>query len=66
MLVESLLEDMDILSSSGNLYSVSNIKIMRFVQATLRANFLYNRDVHYLVRNGEVVLIDEHTGRSMP
>ena len=39
---------------------------MRFVQATLRANFLYNRDVHYLVRNGEVVLIDEHTGRSMP
>ena len=66
MLVESLLEDMDILSSSGNLYSVSNIKIMRFVQATLRASFLYNRDVHYLVRNGEVVLIDEHTGRSMP
>ena len=66
MLVESLLEDMDILSSSGNLYSVSNIKIMRFVQATLRANFLYNKDVHYLVRNGEVVLIDEHTGRSMP
>ena len=66
MLVESLLEDMDILSSSGNLYSVSNIKIMRFVQATLRANFLFNRDVHYLVRNGEVVLIDEHTGRSMP
>ena len=57
---------MDILSSSGNLYSVSNIKIMRFVQATLRANFLFNRDVHYLVRNGEVVLIDEHTGRSMP
>ena len=39
MLVESLLEDMDILSSSGNLYSVSNIKIMRFVQAILRANF---------------------------
>ena len=66
ILVESLLEDMDILSSSGNLYSVSNIKIMRFVQATLRANFLFNRDVHYLVRNGEVVLIDEHTGRSMP
>ncbi len=66
MLVESLLEDMDILSSSGNLYSVSNIKIMRFVQATLRANFLYNKDVQYLVRNGEVVLIDEHTGRSMP
>ena len=66
MLVESLLEDMDILSSSGNLYSVSNIKIMRFVQATLRANFLYNKNVHYLVRNNEVTLIDEHTGRSMP
>ena len=39
---------------------------MRFVQATLRATFLYEKNVHYLVRNNEVVLIDEHTGRTMP
>ena len=66
MLVESMLEDMKLLSQSENLYSVSNIKIMRFVQATLRATFLYEKNVHYLVRNNEVVLIDEHTGRTMP
>ena len=39
---------------------------MKFVQATLRANFLYQKNVHYLVRNNEVLLIDEHTGRTMP
>ena len=38
---------------------------MRFVQATLRASFLFNKNVHYLVRNNEVLLIDEHTGRTM-
>ena len=39
---------------------------MKFVQATLRANFLFQKNVHYLVRNNEVLLIDEHTGRTMP
>ena len=39
---------------------------MKFVQASLRANFLFQKNVHYLVRNNEVVLIDEHTGRTMP
>jgi preprotein translocase subunit SecA len=39
---------------------------MKFVQATLRANFLFKKNVHYLVRNNEVLLIDEHTGRTMP
>src|SRR6056300_1679405 len=38
---------------------------MKFVQATLRANFLFKKNVHYLVRNNEVLLIDEHTGRTM-
>ena len=39
---------------------------MKFVQATLRATFLFKKNVHYLVRNNEVLLIDEHTGRTMP
>lgn len=39
---------------------------MKFVQATLRASFLFKKNVDYLVRNGEVLLIDEHTGRTMP
>ena len=39
---------------------------MKFVQATLKASFLFKKNVHYLVRNNEVLLIDEHTGRTMP
>ena len=65
-LVEGLLEDADIIGGSDGLYSVSNLKIMKFVQATLRAHFLFQKNVHYLVRNNEVLLIDEHTGRTMP
>ena len=48
------------------MYSIYNLKLMKFVQATLRANFLFNKNVHYLVRNNDVLLIDEHTGRTMP
>ena len=61
-----MLEDAGIIGVSDGLYSVSNLKIMKFVQATLRANFLFQKNVHYLVRNNEVLLIDEHTGRTMP
>ena len=64
--VEEYLEEAEILGESEGLYSVSNLKIMKFVQASLRANFLFQKNVHYLVRNNEVVLIDEHTGRTMP
>ena len=66
ILVEGLLDEASMLGESDGLYSVSNLKIMKFVQATLRANFLYQKNVHYLVRNNEVLLIDEHTGRTMP
>ena len=65
ILVESELESIGVLAQSDGLYSVSNLKIMRFVQSTLRASFLFNKNVHYLVRNNEVLLIDEHTGRTM-
>ena len=66
ILVEHLLEDAGLIGASEGLYSISNLKIMKFVQATLRANFLFKKNVHYLVRNNEVLLIDEHTGRTMP
>jgi len=64
--VEELLEEANIIGEGDGLYSVSNLKIMRFVQASLKANFLFQKNVHYLVRNNEVLLIDEHTGRTMP
>ena len=65
ILVEAELESLGVLAQSDGLYSVSNLKIMRFVQATLRATFIFDKNVHYLVRNNEVLLIDEHTGRTM-
>ena len=60
-----MLEDTGLIGPSDGLYSISNLKIMKFVNATLRANFLFHKNVHYLVRNNEVLLIDEHTGRTM-
>ncbi len=66
ILVETLLEDAGLIGASEGLYSISNLKIMKYVQATLRANFLFKKNIHYLVRNNEVLLIDEHTGRTMP
>ena len=63
--VEHYLEDLGLLQSEDSLYSVSNIKIMRYVNATLKAAYLFSKNVHYLVRDQEVLLIDEHTGRTM-
>jgi preprotein translocase subunit SecA len=64
--VEKYLEDLGLLQSEDSLYSVSNIKIMRYVNATLKAAYLFKKNVHYLVRGQEVLLVDEHTGRTMP
>ena len=66
MVVERHLEDLGLLQSEDSLYSVSNLKIMRYVNATLKAAFLFKKNIHYLVRGQEVLLIDEHTGRTMP
>ena len=66
MVVERYLEELGLLQSEDSLYSVSNLKIMRYVNATLRAAFLFKKNIHYLVRGQEVLLIDEHTGRTMP
>ncbi len=64
--VENHLEGLGLLQSEDSLYSVGNIKIMRYVNATLKAAFLFKKNIHYLVRDDEVLLIDEHTGRTMP
>ena len=65
ILVERHLEELGLLQSEDSLYSVSNLKIMRYVNATLKASFLFNKNIHYLVRDQQVLLIDEHTGRTM-
>ena len=57
ILVERHLEELGLLQSEDSLYSVSNLKIMRYVNATLKASFLFNKNIHYLVRDQEVLLL---------
>ena len=64
--VEALMIDAGLLREGESLYDPSNIRLMHHLNAALRAHSLYKRDVEYIVRNGEVVIVDEFTGRTMP
>jgi preprotein translocase subunit SecA len=64
--LEKLLVQAGLLAPGGNLYDVSNLLLFHHVNAALRAHVLYKRDVDYIVRDGEVIIIDEFTGRMMP
>ncbi len=64
--VESLMIGAGLLREGESLYDPSNIRLMHHLNAALRAHALYRRDVEYIVRNGEVVIVDEFTGRTMP
>ena len=55
-----------LLEEGDSLYGAANLSLLHHVMAGLRAHFLYKRDVEYIVQNGEVVIVDEHTGRTMP
>ncbi|MGB1557542.1 MAG: preprotein translocase subunit SecA, partial [Oceanococcaceae bacterium] len=54
------------LVQEGSLYDTTNIILMHHLSAALRAHHLYTRDVEYIVRNGQIVIVDEFTGRMMP
>ncbi len=62
---ETLLSQAGLLVEGASLYDPSNITLMHHVYAALRAHHLYHRDQHYVVQNGEVVIVDEFTGRLM-
>ena len=62
---EALLSQAGILPEGASLYDASHVALMHHVYAALRANHLYHRDQHYVVQNGEVVIVDEFTGRLM-
>jgi len=64
--VEELLLASGMLQPGDSLYSATNITVMHHINASLRAHALFQRDVDYIVQNGEVVIVDEHTGRTMP
>jgi preprotein translocase subunit SecA len=62
---EQVLGEAGLLAPGASLYDPANIALMHHVYAALRARHLYHRDQHYVVQNGEVVIVDEFTGRLM-
>jgi preprotein translocase subunit SecA len=63
---EDLLTQAGLLPENGSLYDATNINLMHHLYAALRAHSLFHRDQHYVVQNGEVVIVDEFTGRLTP
>ncbi len=64
--VEALMVQEGLLTEDDSLYDAANIRLMHHLTAALRAHALFRKDVEYIVRNGEVVIVDEFTGRTMP
>ena len=64
--IEQLLKDSNMLQQDQSLYSSGNLRLLHFIQSSLRAHFLFKKDVDYMVQENQVVLIDENTGRAMP
>ncbi|WP_027013979.1 preprotein translocase subunit SecA [Comamonas composti] len=62
---ERLLADAGLIAEGSSLYDPANISLVHHLYAALRANQLYHRDQHYVVQNGEIVIVDEFTGRLM-
>ena len=63
--IESLLANEGLLEQDESLYQASNLNLLHHVHSALRAHHLFQKDVEYIVQGGQVVLIDEHTGRTM-
>ena len=64
--VESFLNNRGMVKTGESLYSTDNLKFLKYIQATLKANLLFEKDIHYVVENNKVVLIDDNTGRKLP
>ncbi|HEC19062.1 MAG TPA: preprotein translocase subunit SecA, partial [Gammaproteobacteria bacterium] len=64
--VEEMLAEIGLLPEGESLYDAANIRLIHHVNAALRAHALYQRNVDYIVKGGEVIIVDEFTGRTMP
>jgi len=64
--VEQMLIEAGLLQGDDSLYAATNLGLLHHVHSGLRAHVMFHRDVEYIVQDGQVVLIDEHTGRTMP
>lgn len=63
--VENILTQMGLMQEGESLYQPARIALLHHTYAALRAHKLFEKDVDYIVENGEIVIIDEHTGRTM-
>ena len=64
--VEELLVEAKLLQVGDSLYAASNLTLLHHIYAGLRAHVVFQKNVDYIVQNGQVVIVDEHTGRTMP
>ena len=64
--VEDLLQQAGLLGENESLYDAANIRLVHHLGAALRAHALFSKDVEYIVKDGEIVIVDEFTGRTMP
>lgn len=64
--LENLLTERGILPEGDSLYAVHHLALLHHVNAALKAHLLFQKDVHYIVQQGEVIIVDEHTGRTLP
>ncbi|MES1932034.1 preprotein translocase subunit SecA [Salinisphaera shabanensis T35B1] len=64
--VERLMREAGLLDEEESLYDANNVALMHHMNAALRAHVLYQRDVDYIINDGQIVIVDEFTGRTMP
>jgi preprotein translocase subunit SecA len=64
--IEEIFSREGLIKEGESLYDANNIMLMHHLNASLRGHALYKRDIDYIVQNGEVIIVDEHTGRTMP
>ena len=64
--IEHLLIEEGLLNADESLYAPSNIRLMHHIYASLRAHHFFHRNIDYIIQNNEIVIVDEHTGRTMP
>ena len=65
-LAEERLQRLGLLAEDDSLYAAHNLALLHHVQTALKAHVIFKRDVEYIVQGGQVVIVDEHTGRTMP
>ncbi|MBL4865954.1 MAG: preprotein translocase subunit SecA [Pseudomonadales bacterium] len=64
--IEDLMIEQKLLEEGDSLYSATNLSLLHHVHSALKAHILFHKDVDYIVQNGQIVIVDEHTGRTMP